>query len=79
MDISKRIFYVGSTSCLIKRINEHNSPFNKGFTKTRQWKCVYFEGYVHKEYALKREKVLKHNRKSWKFVRERILTSLADY
>ena len=52
-------FYVGFTADLKKRVNQHNT--NKNFsTKNRgPWKLIFYESYLNKYDALRREKYLK--------------------
>ncbi|MGA1978088.1 MAG: GIY-YIG nuclease family protein [Bacteroidales bacterium] len=52
--------YIGSSSDLIKRINSHNDPRNKGWTsRFRPWILIYSEILSSKPEALLREKQLK--------------------
>jgi putative endonuclease len=52
--------YVGRTSNLIGRIEAHNHPSNKGFTKRYQpWEIFYFEEFSTIEESSKREKYFK--------------------
>ena len=55
------MLYIGVTNDLRRRINEHQSDQNEGFTqKYRVHKLVYFEEYSDIKYAIVREKQLKH-------------------
>ena len=56
------IFYTGSTQDIERRLEEHNSSRNTGWTKNRKWKIVYLEAYLSRKYALRREKALKSGR-----------------
>ena len=60
---NKIISYVGYTNNLIKRIKLHNDSKGAKFTKGRNWKLVYYEIFLNKSDALKREHHLKKNRK----------------
>lgn len=52
-------FYIGSTSDIKRRIQEHKSGRSE-FTKSKlSVKLIYFECYPSKELAIKREKSLK--------------------
>ena len=51
--------YIGSTVDLKRRLAEYNSDDNKGYTRGRKWKLVYYEAYLSKRDARKREKQLK--------------------
>ncbi len=53
--------YIGFTSDLRRRLKEHNT--NSGnYTRGRKWKLVYYEAYLSKKDALRREKALKDGR-----------------
>ena len=59
--------YIGVTSNLIKRINEHNSDAVAGFTsKYKIHDLVYFEALQTAEDAITREKQLKAWKRDWK-------------
>jgi len=59
--------YVGVTSDIQKRIQEHKDGFCEGFTKKYQLKClVYYERADSAEAAIKREKQLKKWNRLWK-------------
>jgi len=51
--------YIGFTENLDKRVVEHNSGLVKSTKNRRPFKLTYFEEYVGKEKALKREKFFK--------------------
>ncbi|HON52622.1 MAG TPA: GIY-YIG nuclease family protein, partial [Bacteroidales bacterium] len=52
--------YVGYTSNLDGRLQSHNHPQNKGWTRKFQpWEIIYFEEFHEKKEAMIREKVLK--------------------
>ncbi len=64
-------FYIGFTTNIEDRLNEHNFG-NTGYSKRkRPWNLVYFESYNTKEEAIKREKSLKRM-KSKKYILELI-------
>ncbi len=53
-------YYIGFTSSLEGRLEAHNHPQNKGWSKRYQpWTLVYHESYVTKQNAMDREKKLK--------------------
>ena len=60
------VIYIGVTSNLLKRVYQHKSKLNKGFTaKYNCDKLVYFEEYNDINLAIDREKQLKaRNRKN---------------
>ena len=55
-------FYIGYTSNLQQRLAEHNSGKTRYTSRKRPWNIVYFEEFVSKSDALKREKFLKAQR-----------------
>ena len=59
--------YIGVTSDLIKRINEHKKGLVDGFTKKYNVHLlVYYEQFLDIYSAISREKQLKHWRRKWK-------------
>ena len=68
-------FYLGSTSDLRRRLNEHNQGENKS-TKTQQWKRVYYEAYTTESAAREREHKLKHNGRTKRYLMQRIKESV---
>ena len=50
--------YTGYTSDLKERLTAHNQGKNRS-TRRRKWKLVYYEAYLSKRDARKREKQLK--------------------
>ena len=64
--------YIGYTQNLKKRVNAHNDPGNKGWTKKFQpWELSYHETFDNQSEALKREKQLK-SAKGRKFIWNRL-------
>ena len=63
--------YVGYTSDLKRRLKEHNES-NKGYTGSGKWRLIYYEAYLSEEDARERERKLKHNRNSKRFLIGRI-------
>jgi putative endonuclease len=60
-------FYVGITSNLIRRINQHKNDATEGFTKKYQLhKLVYYETHKTAYSAITREKQLKKWKRNWK-------------
>ncbi|MCD6429180.1 GIY-YIG nuclease family protein [bacterium] len=56
------MFYIGMTSNLKRRLEEHKkgkSLFTRKNRKRGRWKLIYFEGYLEKKDAEGREKFLK--------------------
>ena len=59
--------YVGVTNDLVRRVWEHKEGVVKGFTKKYDVKrLVYFEMFDQVDFALHREKTLKHYIREWK-------------
>ena len=55
-----RSFYIGFTDNLKRRIFEHQNQKGGRTTKLKKnWKLIYFEGYLIKQDAIGREKFLK--------------------
>lgn len=72
----KNKYYVGVTSNLFRRLAEHNSIFNTGYTRNNYWKIVYVEGYLSRDIAYDREKKLKQYGAVWQGVMRRVKHSL---
>jgi len=59
--------YIGVTNDLERRIREHKTKTNPGFTSRYNiTKLVYFEEFSHVEEAIAREKQLKNWHREWK-------------
>jgi putative endonuclease len=56
-------FYVGSTSDLRKRFNSHNAGQNIATKSDTPWDIIYYEAYLTKGDAIRRELKLKHHGK----------------
>ena len=55
--------YIGYTSDLKRRLQEHRDGRSFYTSKKRcDWRIIYYEAYLNKEIAIKREKVLKRDR-----------------
>lgn len=52
-------FYVGYTENIKRRLKEHNSGLNQSTKSKKPWKLIFFEGYLDKKDAQRREKYLK--------------------
>lgn len=68
--------YVGYTSDLKRRLQEHNSGQSSYTKKYLPWKLVYFEGYCSKIDAQQREKLLKLHAQGLRRLKERLRNSL---
>ena len=53
-------FYIGCTVNLEVRLKEHNTGITKSTKPFRPWKIMYFERFMDKSEAFKREWYLKH-------------------
>jgi len=52
--------YIGFTRDLVRRVKEHNEGRGGRTTALKKdWKCIYFEGYICEKDAIGREKFLK--------------------
>ena len=56
---TKRVFYVGQTEDLEKRLKCHNKGGSKWTKNKGPWRLVFFEDYETRGEAMKREKYLK--------------------
>ena len=66
-NVSNKVFYIGVTSDLKRRIAEHKEGSASLFTrKYRCHKLVYFECFPDIELAIVRETQLKNYRREWK-------------
>ena len=61
------VLYTGVTNNLERRMHEHKTKANRGFTsKYNVYKLVYFEHFTDINQAIAREKQLKKWRRAWK-------------
>ena len=68
--------YIGCTSDLRNRLKCHNSKSGGRFTSGGTWELVYYEAYLNKKDATKRECKLKQDGRSRRFLYERVANSL---
>ncbi|MEK7143059.1 MAG: GIY-YIG nuclease family protein [Patescibacteria group bacterium] len=68
--------YIGFTSDMRKRLEEHNAGENLSTRGRRPFQLVYCEVYKSRKDALTREKKLKNFKNSYKELKKRILNSL---
>ena len=52
-------WYIGFSTAIDQRVDEHNSGKNHSTKFRRPWKLIYYEAYLHKLDALGRERFLK--------------------
>jgi putative endonuclease len=67
--------YIGISSDLRTRFKAHNAGMNAS-TRGRKWRLAYYEAYVSRTAAEKRERLLKHDGRSRKFLMRRVWESL---
>ena len=67
-----KVTYVGWTNNLERRIYKHNFGLGAKFTRGRKWKILYFEIFDSRIKAMKREFVLKRDKKFRYFLRNKI-------
>ena len=70
-------FYIGYTSDLKRRMDDHNRGSNRS-TRGRSWRLVYYEAYVTRASAMRRERVLKGDGRSRRHLMERIRFMLSE-
>ena len=58
---NKTISYVGYTSNLYKRLNDHNAGKGAKFTRGKKWKIIFKKKYKTKVRAMQEEYKLKKN------------------
>ena len=68
--------YIGYTNNLKRRFYEHNND-KSTHTKNATWRLVYYESFADKQYAITREKALKHHGQAKRRLMERIKNSLS--
>ncbi len=66
--------YIGFTSNLRRRVEEHNQGINVS-TKGHKWVVVYYEGFRAESDARKREKNLKQSGQGRRWLYERVSKS----
>ena len=68
--------YIGCTSDLKKRIEQHNSGESFHTKKHMPFKLIYIEGFLSKDDAYSRERSLKLHKQGLRRLKERIKSSL---
>ncbi|OGH19221.1 MAG: hypothetical protein A3D74_04955 [Candidatus Levybacteria bacterium RIFCSPHIGHO2_02_FULL_37_13] len=74
--ITKKL-YIGCTSDLKTRFLEHNSRTEKSTKNGVPWILVYYEAFLAKSDATKREKQIKSFKSAYGFLKRRIKNSIA--
>lgn len=57
---SNPLYYVGYTSDLRQRLAAHNAGKNLSTKRGVPWSVLYYEAYLDREQACRRERQLKH-------------------
>jgi putative endonuclease len=60
LSTSSSELYIGYTSNVKKRVEQHISGQSKSTSGSRIWKLVYYEAYRSKEDTVRRERALKN-------------------
>ena len=68
--------YIGVTADLRKRFKEHNDQQNKSTRYGIPWKLAYYEAFLDRSDATKREQDLKKHGSALGFLKRRIKNSL---
>ena len=71
-------FYLGSTTDLKRRYEQHKKGENKSTRKVSDWKVVYYEAYLAHATAKRREANLKRSGKAYVSLKQRIRDSFSD-
>jgi putative endonuclease len=53
------ILYIGQTSKLEKRLNDHRKGYSKFTSRTTDWQLIYSDTVISRSLAMKRERQLK--------------------
>ncbi|MDP2650755.1 MAG: GIY-YIG nuclease family protein [bacterium] len=69
-------FYIGRTSNVIKRLEQHNLGLSRSTKRYLPWKLVYIEGYANLDDVKDREVKLKQFGKVYSQLKRRIKRSL---
>jgi len=72
----RETLYIGRTTNLVRRLNEHNSGKSLSTKRYAPWKYVYLEGYADELDAKNREEKLKQFGKVYSQLKRRIKRSL---
>lgn len=67
--------YIGITNDLRRRLSEHNKGYST-YTSGHNWRIIYYEAYLDKRDAYRREHRLKEDGRTVRQLRERINASL---
>lgn len=70
--------YIGYTTNVVKRLNQHNNGDTPSTKRYRPWQLVYVEGYFSDDDAKKREITLKNYGRTYAQLKIRIKKSILD-
>ncbi len=70
--------YIGRTSDLRRRMQEHNDGRSKYTKYKRPWMLIYYEAYRSKRDAIARERQLKEYKSAYGHLKKRINASILD-
>jgi putative endonuclease len=59
LSLKDKKFYIGFTNSIKRRLLEHNAGLNKSTIKRRPLKLIFFEAFLNKKDAIRREKYFK--------------------
>ncbi len=65
-------WYIGFTSDLKRRFEEHNRGWNASTRHRRPFVLLYYEAYVDKQRAIRRERRLKQFKNTYRALRKRL-------
>ena len=68
-------FYLGWTTDLERRLNEHNAGLTRSTRARRPFEIVYYETYSCAEDAKRRERILKRNPRMFYYFKKRALNN----
>lgn len=67
------LYYIGATSNLKKHFLQHKSGLSQWTSQANDWEIIYYEAYLLKKLAFRREKSLKKRAEAWRALRKRFL------
>ena len=70
------ISYVGYTNNIRNRLKLHNSSKGAKFTRGRKWKIIYKKSYNSKSEAMKKEYILKQDKKKRLQIKKKYLINI---
>lgn len=64
-------YYIGYSSDIKRRINQHNAGLSRYTSHDKPWKLVYCEMYINEDLSRNREKQLKRQGQAWTALKRR--------